>query len=299
MKKKFLFIFILVICLISWMYFNLFALEIDNLTLNIGDSKIFAFDLVSKVNITNKDVVKVIPVSANELILNGITQGKTMIYIWDRGGRHQIQLFVKRNLAGLKKQIDQLLGKNNITINFENKTIFAKGTLKTKEEIVNVGKLIRPYSAKFVNLISVKTDTEEGIDETGRNWKKEIDDLIDNKDIKVEINQTSVILKGKGKSEAEIKQIATSVKKLIGKEKEVIDLLSVETIKFSRAKHIKDAINLPGVDVKVIYNGIIIDSTVKNESHSGFDTNLAEGATYNLLLCGKVANEREKSDADA
>lgn len=298
MRKKIGIILILLL-MMSCLVYSLYAFNIPDLTLNIGDSKIFAFDNVSKVNVTNTNIVKVIPVSSNEIIINGYKQGMTEVYIWDRGGRHHIKVYVKKNLSHVKNQIDQLLGnKNNVNLSFDNNTLFVKGEVGSKEDIKRIDKIIRTFSKKSVNLLKIKQgETGELVE--GRNWKKEIDDMIDNPDIKVEIKEDSVVLRGNAKNASEIKIIVDSVTKLVGKDKKVIDLLTSKTKLFSRASHIKEAINIPGVEVKLIYNGVIVDSTIPNEAHTGFDVNFDKGdVKYNILLCGKVRSERERKEAD-
>lgn len=65
-------------------------------TLNVGDSIIIECKNVTRAAVGDPVIADVVPISSKEILVNGKSPGRTVIYIWDDMGRAYLGLKSKR-----------------------------------------------------------------------------------------------------------------------------------------------------------------------------------------------------------
>jgi pilus assembly protein CpaC len=286
-----IFVFLLIV---FWGWQMVGAENLQTIVMNAGESKIITFDQVSKVHVVSPDIVQVVAVSQNELVVNAKKQGKTDIYIWDKSGTTHLNIEVKKSDKEVQKKIDDLVGKGKVKAYFDNNSLFLRGTVDSQEQIAEILRLSTVFSKKIVNLLKVKGEAEDNTQ-----LIKNLKEIVNNKNVKVEIQEGKILLRGDVSSSDEKKEIVLRVRKYVSGKKSVIDLMKVSNKVFSKASHIQKIIGIKGVEVKLVYAGSIVDSTIPGEVDDNVNVDLEKkGSNFGIILSGKVETQEEKAEAE-
>ncbi|MDR3719059.1 MAG: pilus assembly protein N-terminal domain-containing protein [Bryobacteraceae bacterium] len=125
---------------------------------------------IQRVSIVSEDYLEVVAISPRELVLNGKGAGETSLILWQTGGgRLMFDVSVQPPpakpvkdeklaalVAGLKSEIYKELGDQDISVSYENKAVFLRGTVK---DLVSAQRAtaIAEMFGKPVNLLRVAT----------------------------------------------------------------------------------------------------------------------------------------------
>lgn len=125
---------------------------------------------IQRVSTVSEDIIEVVAINSRELVLNGKGAGETSLILWQTGGnRLMFDVSVQpppvkpvkdeklaELVAGLKSEIYKELGDQNISVSYENKAVFLRGTVK---DLVSAqrAEAIAAMFGKPVNLLRVAT----------------------------------------------------------------------------------------------------------------------------------------------
>jgi pilus assembly protein CpaC len=127
---------------------------------------------IQRVSIVSEDYLEVIAINPRELVLNGKGAGETSLILWQTGGgRLMFDVSVlppparpvkdeklEALVAGLNNEIRKELGDQDVSVSYENKAVFLRGTVR---DIVSAQRAtaIAAMFGKPVNLLRVATPT--------------------------------------------------------------------------------------------------------------------------------------------
>ncbi|HEV2198373.1 MAG TPA: pilus assembly protein N-terminal domain-containing protein [Bryobacteraceae bacterium] len=114
--------------------------------------------IVERISVANGDLAEAIAVTAHEIVINGKAPGETSMIVWQQGGnRLFFDLTVNRNdnrIDGIRHQVAQEMGNQNVTLEMEGDTVFLRGTVPTlsaAQRAVDIASTL----GKTVNLLRV------------------------------------------------------------------------------------------------------------------------------------------------
>lgn len=113
---------------------------------------------IIRVSVANPDLVETVAINPHELLINGKIPGETSLIVWQDGGdRRAFDLKVEANpikLETVRSQLAQELPGQNITVVFENDTVFVRGIAKDTTS-ASRAITIAGTMGKTVNLLKV------------------------------------------------------------------------------------------------------------------------------------------------
>ena len=141
------------------------------LVVTVGKSLVLESPVdIRRVSTVSEDVLEVIAINPRELLLNGMGAGETSLILWQTGGgRLMFDVSVQPPpvkpvkdeqlaalVAGLNSEIRKELGDQDISVSYENKAVFLRGTVK---DLVSAERAtaIAEMFGKTVNLLRVAT----------------------------------------------------------------------------------------------------------------------------------------------
>ena len=110
-----------------------------------GDSKVLDFNHMSRVAVADPTIVDVAVTSLNELMAVAKGPGRTMLYVWDREGRHDYAIIVRPDKAAqeAERQLGVIFaGEFTYTI-LDNRTLMMKGTVPNQQRQDDVDKVAK------------------------------------------------------------------------------------------------------------------------------------------------------------
>ncbi len=120
-----------------------------------GCSRILPVRDVVRVAVANPNIADVVVVSKTELIVNGKSEGRTTLYVWDSSGRTGYDIRVCQDNQGLIEEIHEIIGLKEVDIRLAKSTLLLEGTCETDAEYGRAEKIASAYSDKVINLITV------------------------------------------------------------------------------------------------------------------------------------------------
>jgi len=125
---------------------------------------------VQRVSTVSDSVLEVVAVNSRELLLNGKGPGDTSLIVWQKGGNRLLfdvsvrpapKIPVKDEklealVTGLKNEIRKELGDQDVSVSYENKAVFLRGTVKDLGSAERA-EAIASMFGKPVNLLRVAT----------------------------------------------------------------------------------------------------------------------------------------------
>lgn len=141
----------------------------EELSLTAGKSTVVKCDLpIERIVVGFGDIAEASAASPYEVLVNGKTPGVTSLMIWQRGGARR-NFDVKVNAStfmadsradSIRRELNQVLPGQNITVSFENDTVFLRGSVKdvtTADRAVAIASTL----GKTVNLLYVDVPEPE------------------------------------------------------------------------------------------------------------------------------------------
>ncbi len=114
---------------------------------------------IQRVAVANPGLAEALAVTPREVLVNGLAPGETSLIIWQQGGnRLMFDLNVRSSTSALeavRRELAKELPGQEITLSFENNTVFLRGTVK---DLVSADRAMSITStlAKTVNLLQVE-----------------------------------------------------------------------------------------------------------------------------------------------
>lgn len=147
------------------------ASQARQLVVTVGKSLVLDSPVdIQRVATVSEDVLEVVAINSHELVLNGMSAGETSLILWQTGGgRLMFDVSVQAPptkpvkdeklaalVAGLNREIRKELGDQDVTVSYENKAVFLRGTVK---DVVSAQRAtaIAEMFGKPVNLLRVAT----------------------------------------------------------------------------------------------------------------------------------------------
>lgn len=113
---------------------------------------------IERVSVSNGDMAEAVVINPREVMVNGKAPGDTSLIIWQQGGaRTPYNLAVTPSTGGLdavRKEIQDQLPGQQITVNFQNNTVFLQGTANNLM-VADRATAIASVLGKVVNLLNV------------------------------------------------------------------------------------------------------------------------------------------------
>jgi len=156
-QKSLSIIFILVFCCVS---IQAQDLESEAITMIIGQIRLLAVDLPTRVSIANPQIADISSISEKEIVLGGKSAGHTTLTIWDKTGEKTLMVRVfSEDLEQVKQEVDQLLRKLEITsvssqVNETQGKLILTGKIPEEQKDI-FGTVIKPYEDKINNLTTI------------------------------------------------------------------------------------------------------------------------------------------------
>jgi pilus assembly protein CpaC len=136
-----------------------------NLVVTVGMSMIIDSPVaVSKISIANGDLAEAVAVNPKEILINGKAPGQTSLIVWQQGGTRLVYDLTVRiasqKLDAVRQQVARDFPDEDITVTFDNDTVFVRGSVKDMYEAGRV-MLIASTLGKAVNLLRVNVPKQE------------------------------------------------------------------------------------------------------------------------------------------
>jgi pilus assembly protein CpaC len=134
-----------------------------NINIALGNSHVVSHPvIIRRVSIANPAVADAVPVSSQEIVVNGKESGTTTLLLWDNaGGRRMYQVHVSPDAASLQSDLNELFPDDSIAVKSAGGSVILTGRVSqqlTAERVVAItaGFLgTDPADASIVNHISV------------------------------------------------------------------------------------------------------------------------------------------------
>jgi pilus assembly protein CpaC len=135
------------------------------LTATVGKSLIIDSPLkIEKISVANGDLVEAVAINPKEVLINGKAPGETSLIVWQEGGTRLVyDLLVRMNplrLEAARAQIARDFPDDDISVTYDNDTVFVRGTVKdvgSADRVMDIASTL----GKTVNLLRVKVPAEE------------------------------------------------------------------------------------------------------------------------------------------
>ena len=125
---------------------------------------------IQRVSTVSEAVLEIIAINPRELVLNGMSAGETSLILWQSGGgRLMFDVSVQAPpvkpvkdeklealVAGLKSEIRKELGDQDISVSYENKAVFLRGTVRDAVSAQRANAIAEMFGTP-VNLLRVAT----------------------------------------------------------------------------------------------------------------------------------------------
>jgi pilus assembly protein CpaC len=134
-------------------------LESARLVTSVNKSELIESDAsIRRVSVGNPDLIEVVAVSNKELVVNAKAPGETTLIVWSASGRKPFNVVVlplAGKVEGVRRQFEQEFGEQDVTLTFEEGSVFLRGTVK---DLTAAGRAVAIASTlgKVVNLLHVE-----------------------------------------------------------------------------------------------------------------------------------------------
>lgn len=115
---------------------------------------------VVRITLANPAVADVMPISPQQLQINGTAIGQTTLIVWEEGGKQPVfyDLKVKGDQASIEEQLKDVAP--NATVQYANDTVILSGKTEKEQEKSKAEKIAQAYVGKIINNIEV-TDPKQ------------------------------------------------------------------------------------------------------------------------------------------
>gem|GEM_PF-441994 len=131
----------------------------------VDESKIQEVVGLKRVSITNPRIADVVVIGPKELRLDGLSIGRTTLYLWDQAGRKRFEVVVMNRRDDVATVIKEAINLPEISIQVMNNQVLLKGWVENEAQHKVATEVARIYQDKVVDLIQVKGQKSVIVDE--------------------------------------------------------------------------------------------------------------------------------------
>jgi pilus assembly protein CpaC len=117
-----------------------------------------------RISVANGDLAEALAVNPREVLINGKAPGETTVILWQQdGARTMYELTVRPNMAriaAIRGQLKEGLAGQDVSLDFENDTVFLRGTVKDLSSAERAAGMAATLG-KVVNLLRVEVPAAE------------------------------------------------------------------------------------------------------------------------------------------
>jgi pilus assembly protein CpaC len=133
----------------------------DSVRLMVGRSTVVNVGSpIARVSLTTPDIADALVTAPSELLINGKLPGTISMFVWDRAGAiKRYEVVVRRDLARLAEQLEQLFPGERIDVRSNGKDIVLAGTVRDKavmEKAVNLAGGYVDKKEEVINLLTLQ-----------------------------------------------------------------------------------------------------------------------------------------------
>jgi len=172
-KQRRTILFLQIVFLVSFVSFvssassyeSSYGSEKEEIRMIVGDVQTVKTRDLTRVSITSPDVADVLEVNSSEISILGKRPGKTELFIWDRGGKSSVRVWVfQETLELVEMRLNELLRTTkieNLTLekNEMEGKIVVSGELE-EEKLKEYQQVIAPFSESLINLVRAQEEKE-------------------------------------------------------------------------------------------------------------------------------------------
>jgi pilus assembly protein CpaC len=131
-------------------------------SMKVGESQVLGFRWVNRVAIGNPAIADVVPLSDNQVLVNGKSVGETNLFVWDNQGQHEYKVTVlqeTQDMSTVARLVSHDLGRNDIKVQAINDSLFLFGEVKTSAEQQQAEAIAAAYTKNVRSFIRLVQDT--------------------------------------------------------------------------------------------------------------------------------------------
>ncbi|MDP2940742.1 MAG: TonB family protein [Candidatus Omnitrophota bacterium] len=138
--------------------------EGENVTLVVGENRVFPVRSPTRVVVANPEVADVVDVTNSEVTVSAKASGKTTLVLWDAYGEQPINLkVIQEDMAEIKKRVDRILANLNFPrvysqVEQDENRVALLGTVKTAADKERIGLALGALKSKTVDLVLIKEE---------------------------------------------------------------------------------------------------------------------------------------------
>ncbi len=188
-----------------------FGVEGTPLVFREGDSRILHFDHMSRVWVVDPAVVNVVVTAFDELLIHAKEAGSTKLYVWDKRGRSEFSVVVKKRPAAeqLSLELRELLGNQLRYRVIGDNSLMIEGEVERESERERLRKIIenRAGEVEIVDLIIVKDETLTPAERSAKALREVLGEKYDY----LIWDEDTVIVQGQVDSPEELERVQTII----------------------------------------------------------------------------------------
>ncbi len=124
--------------------------------LAVGEAKVLSLKGITRIAISNPDVLELVVTSKHEFLLNAKKVGMSSVNIWASEGRFELKFAVQEDYSAIEMEISKLINNPEVNVKANDKYIVLSGTVNNsleEEKAVRYGKM---YRENVINNLQVK-----------------------------------------------------------------------------------------------------------------------------------------------
>ncbi|MBI1747804.1 MAG: type II and III secretion system protein family protein [Acidobacteria bacterium] len=131
--------------------------EIETLSLTVGRSLLIDMaDPAERVSVTNAEVAEAVPISPQQLMINGKGPGRTTLVIWDKTGRRMLyELLVQIDTNALTTRLKDAFPTEQIAVAAAKDSLVLSGMVSTEYVMTKAVELANLYVKNVANLLRI------------------------------------------------------------------------------------------------------------------------------------------------
>ena len=119
--------------------------------------------ILKRISIADPTIASAVTVSPTQVLLNGLTAGKTSLILWNEQDKSvAYDLHVEFDVVGIRDTISQLFPNENIQVSQSGASIVLTGAVSTKDVADRVSAIVLTQSKNVVNLLGILQLTSAG-----------------------------------------------------------------------------------------------------------------------------------------
>ncbi len=238
--------------------------SVQKITVGITQSRVINGRNISQIAIIDPSIAEIQPISTSEVLLTGISPGRTQLFIWDKSGRHEYDLIVISARAGIEMYanlISSAININTVTVDAIGDRIIIHGYVTSESEFKRIESIIKGIYPKADVQVSVKPSASPEV-------LSAINNAISKWQLKVNLSQDGrIIISGKVNSPSEITAVKKALEPWAKDTQFVYDISTVKTIIDENVEMLREALckwnlkicSLP--DGRILVEGNVNDNT--------------------------------------